>query len=161
MLFRSGELAGAAVKSGGSFINLQSLTDKEAALMLAKKNLKFISYSSARGKINEVYPRPGTDVAENFTFAAILKGKEDEIVLNFGYGKNDITETKKIKIKAGGDNPAVARLWAVQKIKDLETDSAQNESEILKLGKRYCVVTEFSSLLVLEDARDYAAYKIT
>ncbi len=159
--FNRGELAGAAVKSGGSFINLQSLTDKEAALMLAKKNLKFISYSSARGKINEVYPRPGTDVPENFTFAAILKGKEDEIVLNFGYGKNDITETKKIKIKAGGDNPAVARLWAVQKIKDLETDSAQNESEILKLGKRYCVVTEFSSLLVLEDARDYAAYKIT
>lgn len=159
--FNRGGLAGAAVESGGSFINLQSLTDEEAALMLVKKNLKFISYSSARGKISEVYPRPGTDVAENFTFAAILNGGEDEMVLNFGYGKNDITETKKIKIKSGGDNSAVARLWAVQKIKDLETDSAQNESEILKLGRQYCVVTEFSSLLVLEDARDYAAYKIT
>jgi hypothetical protein len=64
-------------------------------------------------------------------------------------------------IKSGGNNPAVSRLWAQQKIRELELDSEKNEEEILKLGKEYSVVTEFTSLLVLEELSDYVNYRIT
>lgn len=159
--FNRGGLVNASVKSGGSFINLNAITDKEALTLLTKQNLKLISYSYDDKKVNELYPQPGAGVGENFTFAGILTAPESEITLSFGYDKKNITQTKKIKIKSGADNQAVARLWAVQKIKDLEMDSDKNEKEILKLGQRYSVVTDFTSLLVLEEVRDYVTYKIT
>ena len=80
--------------------------------------------------------------------------------MSFGYDKNNIVSTKKVKIRSDGDNPAVERLWAIQKIKNLELDSDKNEQEILKLGKKYSIVTGFTSLIVLENADDYVTYKI-
>jgi hypothetical protein len=84
-----------------------------------------------------------------------------EITLSFGYDKKNIVFTKKITIKSGGGNSAVARLWAAQKIKDLEMDVVRNENEIVKIGKAYSIVTDFTSLLVLENVTDYVTYKIT
>ncbi|MDR2208459.1 MAG: DUF2135 domain-containing protein [Azoarcus sp.] len=159
--FNRGGLLNSAVKSGGSFINLNSITDNEALTLLTKQNFKLISCEYDKNKFKDIYPQPGVDVGENFTFAGIMTANEGEVVLSFGYGKKDIVVTKKLKIKAGGNNSAVARLWAVQKIKDLEMDSEKNEKEILKLGQDYSVVTEFTSLLVLEFVQDYVTYKIT
>ena len=159
--FNRGGLTGVSMKSGGNFINLNSLSDKEALEFLTGESLKLISYTFDKNKFKDVYPEPGANVGENFSFAGILTDSEGEITLSFGYNKKEIIQTKTIKIKAGGDNSAVARLWAVQKIKELETDSEKNEQEILKLGQEYSVVTEFTSLLVLEDVYDYVTYKIT
>ncbi|MCL1971650.1 MAG: DUF2135 domain-containing protein [Endomicrobia bacterium] len=159
--FNRGGLMNAAVKSGGSFINLNAVTAKEALTLLTKQNLKLIAYEFDKNKFRDIYPKPGVDVGENFTFAGILTAQSGEITLSFGYNKKEIVQTKKINIKAEGDNPAVARLWAVQKIKDLEMDSEKNEKEISKLGQEYSVVTEFTSLLVLEFVQDYVTYKIT
>ncbi|MCL2485264.1 MAG: DUF2135 domain-containing protein [Endomicrobia bacterium] len=158
--FNRGGLVNASVKSGGSFINLNGNSDEEALMFLTEQNLKLIACEYDKNKFRDVYPKPGIDVGENFTFAGILTAGESEIILSFGYGKKDIAFTKKIKVKAGGDNPAVARLWAVQKIKDLEMDSERNEKEILKLGLEYSVVTDFTSLLVLEFVQDYVTYGI-
>ena len=159
--FNRGGLTNAAVKSGGSFINLNGITEKEALTLLTKQNLKLIAYEFDKNKFMDIYPKPGVDVGENFTFAGILTAPSGEITLSFGYNKKETVQTKKIKITAEGDNPAVARLWAVQKIKDLEMNSEKNEKEISKLGQEYSVVTEFTSLLVLEFVQDYVTYKIT
>jgi len=159
--FERGALTAAARRSCGSFINLTGVPDKDALAMLTGRNLRLVSYSFNKSRFKEVFPEEGADVSENFTFAGILTASEGEITLSFGYGKGDITETKKITIKSSGDNPAVSRLWAQQKIRELELDSEKNEAEILKLGKEYSVVTEFTSLLVLEELRDYLTYKIT
>ncbi|MDR2427014.1 MAG: hypothetical protein LBD46_07570 [Endomicrobium sp.] len=158
--FNLGALTEAAVKSGGSFINLNSVSDKKAAELLTKRNLKLISYSFDKNKIKEIYPQHGTPLQENFTVAGILTSDESEITLTFGYDKNDIVSTKTIKLHAKGDNPAVERLWAVKKIKELELDSDKNEKEILRLSKKYLIVTDLTSLLVLENATDYATHKI-
>ncbi|MDR1196485.1 MAG: DUF2135 domain-containing protein [Endomicrobium sp.] len=159
--FNRGELVNAAVKSGGSFINLNGISDKEAEMLLTKQNLKLVSCEYDKSKFKDIYPQPGTDVGENFTFAGILTASAGEITLSFGYDKKNIVFTKKIKIKSGAGNSAVARLWAAQKIKDLEMDSVRNENEIVKLGKAYSIVTDFTSLLVLENLMDYITYKIT
>ncbi|MDR1196486.1 MAG: DUF2135 domain-containing protein [Endomicrobium sp.] len=159
--FNSGALISAALESGGRFINLNSVTDKKAAEMLMKQELKLVSYSFDKNKIKEVYPKPGVPINDGFTVAGILTVPESEITLSFGYDKTNIISTKKIKIRAGGDNPAVERLWACKKIKGLELDSVKNEKEILELGKKYSLVTEFTSLLFLESAADYAAYKVS
>lgn len=158
--FNSGALENAAVKSNGCFINLNVLTDKEAAELLTKQSLKLISYSFEKDKIKALYPQKGTRVEKNFVIAGILTSSESEIALSFGYNKNDIASTKKIKIRASGDNPAVERLWAAQKIKTLETDGVKNKKEIVKLGQKYSIITSYTSLAVLENAADYALYGI-
>jgi len=159
--FERGALMAAAKHSGGAFINLTGVSDEKALAMLTRQNLRLLGYSFDRKRFKEIYPEEGVEVSENFTFAGILASSDAEITLSFGYGKGDITETKRVTIKSGGDNPAVSRLWAQQKIRELELDSEKNEEEILKLGTEYSVVTEFTSLLVLEELRDYLAYKIT
>lgn len=158
--FNYGALMGAALKSGGVFIDLNSVSEKKAARLLSKSQLKLVSYSFDKNKIKEIYPKAGTPVDGNFVFSGILASSESEITLSFGYDKNNIVFTKKIKLSAGGDNPAVERLWAARKIKELELDAEKNSAEILRLAKKYSLISAQTSLAVLESAADYAAFKV-
>lgn len=159
--FDPGMLKSIAMKSGGCFIDLNSVSGKEALNLLLKQNLKLVSYSFDKNKIKEVYPHRGMPVIENYSFAGILTAPEAEITLSFGYDKNNIVSTKKMKIRSEGTSPAVERLWACEKIKYLSLNAENNKKEIVKLGRKYSLITAFTSLKVLENAYDYARYKIT
>lgn len=158
--FNYGALMGTALKSGGVFIDLNSVSGKKAAQLLLKSRLKLVSYSFDKNKIKEIYPKAGTPVEDSFVFSGILASPESEITLSFGYDKNNIVFTRKIKLSAGGDNPAVERLWAARKIKELEFDADKNSAEILRLAKKYSLISAQTSLMVLESAADYAAFKV-
>ncbi|MDR3112761.1 MAG: hypothetical protein LBU09_00110, partial [Endomicrobium sp.] len=159
--FNRAALLSIARQSGGSFINLTSLDSQAALNKLLKQPLKLISYSYEKNKVKEIFPPEGTEVGENLTFAGILTASSADIEISFGYNKKEIVSSKKITINASGNNPAVARLWAQAKIRELELDPDTNEEEITKLAKEYSLVTDFTSLLVLETVRDYVTYKIT
>ena len=55
----------------------------------------------------------------------------------------------------------MARLWAARKIAALEQNPEENKEAILALGQEYSIVTENTSLLVLDSAADYFRYQIT
>ncbi|MDR1834917.1 MAG: hypothetical protein LBQ96_03855 [Fusobacteriaceae bacterium] len=158
--YNRGFLEDLARSSGGNFINLNTIDAESALKKLAVHGLKLLKIESKEGIFRNIHPTPGVEVGENLTFAGILSGNAGRLLLSFGYGKDEIVLTKEVPVGNPGNNPAVSRLWARQRIRELEWDPEENEKEITKLGKEYSVVTDFTSLLVLENISDYVNYKI-
>jgi tetratricopeptide (TPR) repeat protein len=58
------------------------------------------------------------------------------------------------------ESEKVSRLWAMQKIADLDMDYDANRDEIMRLAKKYTIVTKDTSLIVLDSVQDYVRYGI-
>ncbi|MBR6412588.1 MAG: DUF2135 domain-containing protein [Alphaproteobacteria bacterium] len=157
--YAAGTLKGWANKTFGSFINLAQVSTKKALTQLTKQPLRVVSYKG--NNVSEIYPPIGAIADENLSVAGIFAGRKTELKIALGYDKDHVIQTQKISLSAEGNNPAVERLWAQQKISYLEQNADENRDEILALGQKYSVVTENTSLLVLENASDYFRYHIT
>ena len=88
-----------------------------------------------------------------------MKKTKAEITVNFGYG-NVITETRKVFINSIEKNDGVSRLWAGKKIEGLSKDYENNRDEIVKTAKEYGIVTDDTTLIVLDRIDDYVKYEI-
>jgi uncharacterized protein YfaP (DUF2135 family) len=150
-----------AMKTGGAFVNLNEQKVEEALNALEFQPLKFLGIKD-NYRVIECYPMVGTPVAGSFSVAGISLKDTDEVTLLFGYG-NQPTIEKTITINAANQTAAdvdIEKLWAQKKIAYLQLQFQQNAAEIETLGKRYAIVTENSSLIVLESLNDYIQYEI-
>lgn len=150
-----------AQQSGANFINLNQLDSAKALDKLLNQSLRFLGIKE-NNLVTEIYPMKGTPVAGSFSTAGISLKKKNEIVLLFGYGENAIIE-KTINIDATENattDVSIEKLWAQKKIADLELQYTKNAEEIETMGKRYGIITQNTSLIVLENISDYIAYDI-
>ena len=71
-------------------------------------------------------------------------------------------ETKEYTISALSDNLGanVKRIWAQKKVSELEQNSKENKDEIKELCMKYGLVSDYTSLIVLETVWDYIQYEI-
>jgi hypothetical protein len=78
-----------------------------------------------------------------------------------GFG-TEITESKTIEIN-GSDSCAydqVKRIWAEMKIAELDLQYEKNKDAITRLGKEFSIVTQNTSLIVLDRVEDYVEHEI-
>ena len=151
-------LSNMANKTLARHINLKKLSISEALQQLMHKPLRLIAYKTSSAQ--DIYPLPFAIVDEDFTFTGIYDGKETEIELQFGYDDKNITEKKTIKIPSDQNNNLVPRQWATHKARELELDAKNNREAIVQLGKDFSILTEYTSLLVLDNLDDYLFYKV-
>ncbi|QSB27772.1 VIT domain-containing protein [Flavobacterium sp. CLA17] len=151
----------AAMKTGGNFINLNQLNLANALDKLVNSNLKFLGIKE-NYTITDLFPMKGTLVSGSFSFSGISLNPKSEITLLFGYHNTAVLE-RKITLDAGTQNTTdvnIEKLWAQKKIANLDLQYDKNADEIELLGKKYGIITKNTSLIVLEDIRDYIAYDI-
>lgn len=150
-----------AMKTSGAFVNLNQLTTKAALDRLLYKNLVFYGVKN-EGTVVEVFPMKGTAVTDNFSISGISLVPSNEITLLFGYDNHSILEKKiQLDVKSNAITEiSVEKLWAQKKIANLEIQYEKNAEEIEVLGKKYGIVTQNTSLIVLEDLNDYILYDI-
>ncbi len=147
--------------SGGEYLNLQKLNGGEAAQALSTRPLMFLRATYPAGDLQEVYPAAAQAVRGPFGIAGILKADKTRVTLHFGFG-NQETFTRTLELdrsKLAVDAP-VARLWAQKKLAMLSLDGHRNASSILKLGREHSLVTDETSLIVLDDVADYVRHEI-
>jgi hypothetical protein len=150
-----------ALKTGGGFVNLNQLKVEEGLSVLEFQPLKFLGIKD-NYKVIECYPSIGTPVTGSFSVAGISLKDSDNLTLLFGYG-NQPTVEKTITINAANQATAevnIEKLWAQKKMAFLQLQAKQNADEIETLGKRFGIVTENTSLIVLESLNDYIQYEI-
>jgi hypothetical protein len=103
-------------------------------------------------------------VGENFTFSGHLNSEEATLVVYFGYPGKVIVEKEltfsKDNTAGAGEFALLRRIWAEKKIAQLQREGAQAK-DIDAVGRRYGIVTEGNSLIVLETVADYVRYQIT
>jgi Vault protein inter-alpha-trypsin domain/Uncharacterized protein conserved in bacteria (DUF2135) len=148
-----------AGQTGGSFVNLQALPIDNALKMLTEQQLQFMGIAP-NGAISDIYPLRGTPVAANCAITGISSAANTSITLLFGYG-NQVLYQKTVALNSGVQNfISVEKLWAQQKIAALEQQYEQNKNTITELGKKYGLVTQNTSLIVLDAVEDYVRYEI-
>ncbi|MEP6931542.1 MAG: VIT domain-containing protein [Flavobacterium sp.] len=150
-----------SMKTGGSFINLNQLNLTNALDKLVNNNLKFLGIKE-NYTITDLFPMKGSSVSGSFSFSGISLNPKSEITLLFGYNNEAILE-RKITLDATLQNTtavSIEKLWAQKKIANLDLQYEANAEEIELLGKKFGIITKNTSLIVLEDIRDYIAYDI-
>lgn len=145
-----------AGKTGGEYINLTNDDINQALNLLT---YSFPYFLGIEGAASEVYPKNEV-VKGNINISGKMQSSS-QLKLKFGYG-NQVTKTIPINITESNrtNSGILHKIWAKQKLADLNLNQTQNEKEITVLGKKYSLVTAFTSLIVLETAWDYYGYKI-
>lgn len=150
-----------AMQTGGNFINLNQLNVENALDKLVNNNLKFLGIKE-NFTVTDLFPLEGTSVSGSFSFSGISLNPKNEITLLFGYGNEAVLE-RKTTLDASVQNTNdvnIEKLWAQKKIASLDLQYAKNAEEIELLGKKYGIITKNTSLIVLENIRDYIMYDI-
>ena len=151
--------------SGGSFIDLTTLTTEQALKVAQTIPFQLLDIEVKNGKIANILPQKGTVISKgNFTLAGELQTKEASLILSFGYPKNVILQ-KEIHLAtnpdaSGSEFELLRRIWAEKQIAQLEREGAE-QKQIDAVGREYSIVTEGNSLIVLETVEDYVRYRIT
>lgn len=153
-------LRGLAEGSGGEFLDLSAGTVDEALDALRTQPLAFLGATVQEGKVSGLLPAKGALVRGGFGLAGALESDSATLRLAFGFGRG-VAFTKVVKVGAGAGSAAPARrLWAQKKLAELERDPAGNKDAITDLGTRFSIVTEGTSLIVLDALEDYVRYRI-
>ena len=150
-----------SMQTGGNFINLNQLNLENALDKLTNNNLKFLGIKE-NYMMTDLFPMTGSSVSGSFSFSGISLNPKNEITLLFGYENGAVLE-RKIILDASvqkTEDVNIEKLWAQKKIANLDLQYAKNSEEIELLGKKYGIITKNTSLIVLEDIRDYIAYDI-
>ena len=148
-----------AQKTGGKYIDLVLNSPEKEAENIKYEDYRLISYTYNNKDITEVYPPVSGNLENDFSFSGILKNPKAEITANFGYG-NTIIESRKITIGGTSNSTGIDRIWAGKKIDTLNTDYTANKENIIDLSKKYGIVTNDTTLIVLERVSDYVKYEI-
>ena len=149
-----------AEKTGGRYLNVGHQPAKDAFEKLKYQAYKYLGYKTSNDQL-EVFPKEDQLVDDEFSMAIKNVNGIEELTLLFGYGKEVIQEYK-IIVKPNSDgNPFVRRIWGQKKLEDLNKNKEDNKNEIIELSKSYQIISDFTSMIVLETAQDYLQYNIT
>ena len=150
--------------TGGSFINLNTQEVSEAVKTLQYQAFQVLDYKVKKGNVVNLYPQKGSLVGENFTFSGYLNSEDATLVVSLGYPNKVIVEKEltfsKNTAVSDEEFALLRRVWAEKKIAQLRREGAESKA-IDVVGRRYGIVTEGNSLIVLETAEDYVRYQIT
>ncbi|WP_298426527.1 VIT domain-containing protein [uncultured Kordia sp.] len=146
-----------ATQSGGSYINLTRVAASEATKMLKEEIYQFLGANHDE-TVREIYPKQRTNVYQDFVITGKFK-ESTTVELLFGYG-GKVTEKVSVKILRGRGTKVVKRLWAKQKLIDLNRNKKRNKQQIISLGKQYDLITDYTSMLILDRLQDYVRYRI-
>ncbi len=151
----------AAKQSNGKFIDLNNTTLTDALKNLQQQLLQVVKVDYDPAAIEDlVLPVPAV-VNRGLSFAGKLNVPETKVNVSLGYG-NTITQTKTFTLRQNDttEYDQVKRIWATLKISELEMQFEKNKEAVTSLGKEFSVVTQNTSLIVLDRVEDYAEQEI-
>ncbi len=151
-----------AKRSNGKFVDLSKLDIQDAMEETGSLSLQVINTTYDPSAIEELVMQVSPVRASGLSFAGKLKSNSATIKVDLGYG-NEITQSETFTItrSESSDYDAVKRVWAEMKIAELDLRFELNKDAITKLGKDHSIVTQNTSLIVLDRVEDYVEHEIT
>ncbi|WP_420553727.1 VIT domain-containing protein [Tenacibaculum aiptasiae] len=146
-----------ATDQGGVYINLGKLNSEEANRFLKQEVLQFLGVKSS-ANIEEVYPKDRVNVTGDFIISGRFK-ENPSIELKFGY-QGKVSKIVTLNLKDSQKSNNVKRLWAKEKLKYLNNEKEENKKKIVSLAKQYHLITDYTSMLILDRIEDYVKYGI-
>lgn len=156
-----GVLRSLAEPQGGSMIDLGKLSIDQALQLLRNESFRFMGIKPNQ-LVREYYPKQAVLTSHGITVAGVAKQPGTILTLQFGYGQTVTREytVAPTSVNNRAKNWQLDRVFAQLKINALDVEYPKHQQTILALGQQYGIVTRKTSLLVLEDVRDYVRYRI-
>jgi tetratricopeptide (TPR) repeat protein len=146
----------------GKFIDLTKLETKNALDEVGNHSLQIVNVEYNPAEIEAFVTQVSPVRSSGLSFSGKLKANTAVVKINLGFG-TDISSSKAFTItrqdSSGSDQ--VKRIWASMKIEELDLQFEKNKEEITQLGKEFSIVTQNTSLIVLDRIEDYVEYEIT
>lgn len=152
-----------ARRNTGQVINLLALDDTAALRQLEQTRWALQATRVLRGRCDELTPEAPQPAGAVFSLYGRCSG-DAELQLEFGNGTGK-TLLRTLTPGSGnalesGRGDFVERLWATARIADLENADTRDRNAIVELSKKYGVVTQDTSMLVLDRIEDYVRYEV-
>ncbi|TBO40142.1 VIT domain-containing protein [Pedobacter kyonggii] len=150
-----------SMKTGGQFVNLNSVSVGDAFKQLNQQNLQFLGIKNG-ADVRQTYPSMKVNVNGHFSLAGIVNEFNTEFTLQFGFG-NTVVSEQVVRLNATEHTLSsidVSRVWAQKKIAEMDIQYEDNKDDISVLSKQFGIVTRNTSLIVLENLDDYLRYDI-
>lgn len=147
-----------ALESGGGIVDLKSSRTSQAVGQLEQLQASVISVA---GNVTNSY----VDAGENNEVIVHVKrpvDSDESLSVSFGYG-GSVVKTVDVKMTQleTDTNGLLRRAWGQRELGDLETDrSVPDQAAIVKLCKKHALVSDYTSLIVLERFEDYVRFRI-
>jgi hypothetical protein len=146
-----------AIASGGDDISLSKKFTTAALdkLSLAMPRLIAVTGVDVTDVVIEATPGQRLRV-----LGTLKESREGTLDIRYGCG-NEVVTTRTVSYQPGGNaNGMVRRLQAQRVLADIERQFPPDRKAIIAHCKRHCLVSEFTSLIVLERLEDYAEHGI-
>jgi hypothetical protein len=150
-----------AMANGGRYFNLANWKDAEILAQAGRPAWSFLSAAIEGGEVKDLYPQRPQPLSGRFTLVGKLTGETATVTADYGIaGGKPEKQTFKVSRSDAADGSLLQRLWAGKKLAELMIYQKQNQPEITALGKRFGLVTPYTSLLVLDSLEQYVHYDI-
>lgn len=146
--------------SHGAFIDLCLLSEKEALERLNSKSLHFMGFE-ADPALENYYPSTGMGSNGILSVSGKLTNVRPFVTATFGIGTK-VLQRSKIYLENDKQktHANLEKMWAIHKLNELQENSKQNESLIVETGLKYRLVSDYTSLLILDRVEDYVQHRI-
>lgn len=147
--------------NGGVMLNLNERSAKNLLSNLTTQNLQFLGIEN-NASVSDVVSSNVTITNNSITVTGIMSTQKTNITLKFG-NNNKVAFKKVIALDANSSKTNhwdISKFWAQYKIADLERQVGNYDEEIENIAKQFSIVTNNTSLMVLENVQDYVRYQI-
>ncbi|MFT5906729.1 MAG: tetratricopeptide (TPR) repeat protein [Cryomorphaceae bacterium] len=146
-----------ADQSGGEYVNLYTTSYNTALELLVTTGYKLMKVTGG-GVAQMKY------VSRNKVSSISGKLSNSSAVLQLHYGvAGKILDVRKVSIsrkKHQIEGSMAAKIWAQRQVNAYAANPTLYRSKIVRLAKTHRLVTDFTSLIVLDRVRDYVQYRI-
>jgi Ca-activated chloride channel homolog len=150
-----------ALRSGGTYFNLTQLEVAVVAKAIGKKPFSYLKTEVVKGQLEGIYPSVPQPMPGDLFIAGRLVSKSATIRIHFGMAGGDSDSKEFVVEQAGAPELAVLRIfWAQKKVEELMIFPEKNEDALLETGQEYGLVTQGTSLMVLERLDQYVEHRI-
>jgi hypothetical protein len=154
-----------AAATGGELVDLVTLETPAAVAALAAPRARLLRATVTGGQgAADLLAVAGADRGR-YHLVGRLTGAEAELTLELGAGAQ-VLERRLVRLArsqatAAGDRPGpVATAWAQASLEALSAQGERNQAALLALGRRFGLVSEATSLLVLETLEQHLAHGV-
>ena len=148
-----------AEAAGGQYLNLTHLSVEEAQSRLQSEPFRFVRATVDAGSVAELMPARPVVIHGGFSLAGKLESEGAQVTLHYSDGSST-THVIGLPKNPERSSGLVEKTWANLKLNDLETAPVVSREAIIAHGKAHHLVTDHTSLLVLEDLMDYVKHEI-
>ena len=150
-----------ALRSGGTYFNLTRLEVAAVARAIGQKPFSYLKTEVVKGQVEGIYPSVPQPMPGDLFVAGKLVSRSATIRIHYGLAGGSSESEEFVIEQAGAPELAVLRIfWAQKKIEELMIFPEKNEEELLLTGQDFGLVTQGTSLMVLERLDQYVEHRI-